>query len=409
MRCDVLAVGTELLLGDIVNTNAADIGRELAAIGVDSYRHVVIGDNRDRIAQTIRELLASADALIITGGLGPTHDDITRDAVADVAGTDLVRDQDTYDYIKSFFAARNRDMPENNLRQAEFPRGAVIYPSSPGTARGFRCDISGKPVFVLPGVPAEMRQLLSDQVLNELQRYRGEPWVIVSRAVRTWGIGESTVGEQLSGLIADYEREQRVTLALLADEIRGVTVRLTVKAPTIDEAQVLLTAEQQRVTDVLGDGIYGVDDDTLESVVAAQAVAQRKTIGVAESLTGGLLSARFVNVPGASVWFRGGVVSYASDVKFSVLDVPEGPVVSADAAMAMARGAREVLKTDIGLSITGVAGPTDQDGQPVGTVFVGVAIGDEVLAEEGYFAGTRDNVRNRAASFALDVLRRVLG
>jgi nicotinamide-nucleotide amidase len=412
--CEVVAVGTELLLGQVVDTNSAWIGEQLALAGIDCHRQVKVGDNRGRIVAAIREALGRADAVLVCGGLGPTQDDITREAIAEVLGVPLELDDAVAARIEAMFAARGRRMPANNLRQAEVPRGAVaIADPQPGTAPGLICPVGegGRDgvVYAVPGVPHEMRAIVEQAILPDLRRRAGTTSVIRSRVLRTWGESESGLAERLAGRIDELDRTGAATIAFLASGIEGIKVRLTVKAPDDAAAERVLAAEEEAVRAVLGPIVFGTDDDTMESVVAAALEARGLTIGFAESLTGGLVASRFTDVPGVSKVFRGGVVSYASEVKFDLLGVPAGPVVSAAAAEAMAAGARRVLGADVGLATTGVAGPTGQEGQPVGTVFVGLAVGDEAPESvQLHLPGDRARVRAYAAISALELLRRRL-
>jgi nicotinamide-nucleotide amidase len=411
VRCEVVAVGTELLLGQIVDTNSAWIGEQLALAGIDSLRQTKVGDNLGRIVEVLREALDRADAVIVCGGLGPTQDDITREAIAEVLDVPLERDDAAAARIEAMFAARSRPMPANNLRQADVPRGATaIADPQPGTAPGLLCPVgdTGKVVYAVPGVPAEMREILTGAVLPDLRARAGEAGPIVSRTLRTWGESESGLAERLAGRIEVLEAMANPTLAFLASGIEGIKVRITAKAPDRAAATALLDTEEAELRALLGDLVFGVDDETMEHAVAVRLEARGLTVGFAESVTGGLIGARFTDVAGVSAVFRGSIVSYASEVKHEVLGVPEGPVVSAEAAEAMARGARRVLGSDVALSVTGVAGPAEQDGMPVGTVFVGMAVGDEVTSVHLRLPGDRRRIRDIAAISALDRLRRRL-
>ena len=412
MNCEVVAVGTELLLGQVVDTNGAWLGEQLALAGIDVHHQVKVGDNRARIATALREALARADAVLVCGGLGPTQDDITRDAIAEVLGVPLVHDEAVAARIRARFAARGRRMPDNNLLQAQVPAGATaIAEPQPGTAPGLICPVgeTGKVIYAVPGVPRELKQLVTEAILPDLRRRAGASAAIVSRMIRTWGESESGLAERLAERIAALDVTGNPTLAFLASGIEGLKIRITAKAGDEASARELLDAEEAEVRAVLGTLVFGVDDDTMESVVAAAMAARGWTLGLAESVTGGLMASRLTDVAGVSEVFRGSVVSYASEVKFHLLDVPEGPVVSADCARAMAAGARRVLESDIGLAVTGVAGPAEQDGQPVGTVFIGLAVGDrEPEAVEVRLPGERRTIRELAAISALDLLRRRL-
>jgi competence/damage-inducible protein CinA-like protein len=408
MHCEVIAVGTELLLGQIVDTNSAWMGEHLALAGIDSHFQTKVGDNRERIVSSIRLGLDRSDAVILCGGLGPTQDDITREAIAEVMGVALVRHPEIGDRIRAMFTARGRDMPENNLRQADVPEGATVISQMPGTAPGLVCPIDGKVVYAVPGVPHEMREMLTGTVIPDLQKRAGVVAVIRSRVLRTWGHSESGLAEMLAGRIDALDAVGNPTLAFQASGIEGIKVRITAKAGVAEEAKAILAAEEARLREILGDLIFGVDDQSMESVVLDLLRDRGLSLGVAESLTGGLMGARFTSVPGASEVFRGGIVCYASDVKFSVLGVPEGPVVTAQAARAMAEGARRVLGADVALAATGVAGPAEQEGQPVGTVFLGLAMDDASEAQQVQLPGDRQRIRQYAVISAVNLLRRRL-
>jgi nicotinamide-nucleotide amidase len=423
MRVEIVAVGTELLLGQIADTNSAWLGDRLAAAGVVSHFHQAVGDNHERIVLAFRTALARSDGIIVCGGLGPTQDDITREAIAEIMGVELVRDQKIVDVIASFFSARGRTMSANNARQADVPAGAGIIPQRAGTAPGLICPLGNKVIYAVPGVPYEMAEMFERGILPDLRARMaeaGEEGVIVSRVLRTWGASESGLAESLQGRIdaldaddADGTPAGSVTLAFLASGIEGIKVRITARAATLSEGTARLDQEEKAVRAAiegqLGDIVFGVDDESMEVAVAAQLIARGVTLGVAESLTGGLIASRLVNVPGASAWFRGGVVAYHEQVKFDVLDVPVGPVVSEAAAAAMARGVCRVTGSDVGLGITGVAGPDDQEGAGPGTIFVGLQLPDgSTSTRELHVPGDRERVRQYGAISALDLLRRAL-
>ena len=423
MRIEIVAVGTELLLGQIADTNSQWLGEQLAAIGVASHFHQAVGDNHERMVLAFRTALARSDGIIVCGGLGPTHDDITREALAEVMNVDLVRDDAVVARIREMFTSRGRDMPESNLRQADVPRGASLIPQTMGTAPGLVCPVGQKVAYAVPGVPYEMADMFTRAIapdLLERMRQRGETsGVIASRVIRTWGMSESGLGEVLQSHIDDLDAAARAgapgtaTIALLASGIEGIKVRVTVRAEDELATRSLLDAEEAEVRHILqevaGDVVFGIDDDAIENAVARVMIDHGLTLGLAESLTGGLAASRLVNVPGASRWFRGSLVSYASEVKFDVLGLPDGPVVTASAARQMAEGAQRLLGSDVGLSITGVAGPDPQDDQPPGTVFVGLARpGRESEAHRFSLPGDRNRVRQYSTISALDLLRRSL-
>ena len=427
MRVEIVAVGTELLLGQIADTNSKWLGERLAAIGVSSQFHQAVGDNHERIVLACRTALARSDGVIVSGGLGPTHDDITREAIAEVMNVPLRRDEEVVDRIRAMFNSRGRTMSDSNLRQADVPDGATVIPQTTGTAPGLICPVGHKVVYAVPGVPYEMAEMFERAIgpdLTERLAERGEiAGVIASRVIRTWGMTESALAETLAAHIAHLDGapdgaggadRPPATVAFLASGIEGIKVRVTVRADDAATATARLDAEERAIRRILhdaaGDVVFGIDDEAIEDAVARALAADGLTLGLAESLTGGLAASRLVNVPGASRWFRGSVVSYASEVKFDVLGVPEGPVVSEAAARAMAEGARSVLGADVGLSMTGVAGPDSQDDQPPGTVFVGLArSGRATEAFSFTVPGDRDRVRQYATIAALDLLRRTLG
>jgi nicotinamide-nucleotide amidase len=416
VRIEIVAVGTELLLGQIADTNSAWLGQHLAEAGVTSQFHQAVGDNHDRIVLALRTALARSDGVIACGGLGPTQDDITRAAIAEVMNVELVRDPEIVDRIAAFFKARGREMSANNARQADVPKGASPIVQNGGTAPGLICPVGNKVVYAVPGVPYEMAEMFERAILPDLRARMaeaGEEGVIASRVLRTWGTSESALAEALQERIDALDEGGDVTLAFLASGIEGIKVRITARARTLDDVTALLDKEESEVRRALearvGDIVFGVDDESMEDAVALRLIARGLTFGVAESLTGGLIASRLVNVPGASAWFKGGVVAYASQVKFDVLGVPVGPVVTEPAAAAMAEGARTVTGADVGLGVTGVAGPDDQEGVAPGSVFVGLALpGRPTATRELRVPGDRERVRQYGAISALDLLRRAL-
>jgi nicotinamide-nucleotide amidase len=406
----VLAVGTELLLGQIVDTNSAWIGEQLAASGLDSLLQAKVGDNQARLTAQLCRMLSDADAVIVCGGLGPTHDDLTRESIAEVLAVELAYDQAIGVGIRKMFEARGRRMPENNLRQAMVPIGASIIEQTRGTAPGLICPVTvdgmEKVIYAVPGVPHEMRDMFERAVLPDLLERAGEPSVIVSRVLRTWGESESGLNERLDGLIAELDEVGNPTLAFLASGWEGIKVRLTAKAGTSAEANALLQAWSDRLTAEVGDIVFGYDAETMESVVLDLVRAKGWTLGTAESVTGGLVAARLTGIAGCSDVFRGSVVSYASDVKYEVLDVPQGPVVSETAALAMARGAARVLGADVVVALTGVAGPDLQEGQPAGTLCVAVVWPNGEISRTLRLPGQREQMRQMSVITALDLVRR---
>ena len=405
MRCEIVAVGTELLLGQIVDTNSSWMGERLALAGIDSHFQVKVGDNQTRIVDTIRHALSRSDAVILCGGLGPTQDDITREAIAEVMGVALVRDDAMGEKIRRGFEARGRRFTENNLRQADCPAGARFIPQMPGTAPGLVCPIGEQVLYAVPGVPFEMREMMEGTILPDLQRRAGVTAVITSRVLKSWGESESRLAELLADRIDALDRTGNPTIAFQASGIEGLKVRITAKAQDAAAANALIADEEARVRAIVGDAVFATDEQTMESVVLDLLREHGLSLAVAESVTGGLVGARLTAVPGASDVFRGAVVSYASEVKFDLLHVPVGPVVSTEAANAMALGVRKRLGADVGIATTGVAGPAEQEGHPPGTVFLGLAYGDHAEALRVRLPGDRRRIREYAVISVLNLLR----
>ena len=404
----MVAVGTELLLGQIVDTNSAWIGEQLALAGIDCLRHTAVGDNPQRIRLALEESLNRADAVIVTGGLGPTQDDITRDIIAEVMNVEMIQSPELVEIITAKFLGRGRAMPENNLRQADLPRGATAMKEMPGTAPGLVCPVGEKVIYAVPGVPLEMRQMIEGTVIPDLVSRSGEVAVIRSRVLRTWGQSESGLAEMLAEEIVRLDGTSGVTLAFLASGMEGLKVRITAKAPTETEVEALLNDEESRVRSIIGPLVFGIDEENMETVVLKELVAQGLTLATAESMTGGLIASRLTDIPGSSQAFLGSVVSYANAVKHEVLNVPDGPVVSEQAVLSMARGVCEVLGADVSVAVTGVAGPEPQEGNRPGLVWIGTSVDGEVEAVEVRFPYDRTMARQLTVITALDILRRRL-
>jgi nicotinamide-nucleotide amidase len=409
MQCEVVAVGTELLLGSNVDTNSAWIGEQLAAHGIDSYFHTSVGDNHARIVSTLQLALSRSDAVIVTGGLGPTQDDITREAIAAVMGVEMFRDSEQVQRIEQSFQRRGRVMSQNNLRQADRPVGSSVIPETRGTAPGLICPVNERVIYAVPGVPWEMKEMVINTIVPDLVRRSGTTAVIRTRTLRTWGASESSIAEMVQPRIDVLDATGRATISFLAKGINGIHVRVSVKASTSAEADAVIAEEESELRAILGDLVFGTDDASMESIIAGLLLERGLTLGLAESLTGGLIAQRVTEAQGASQFFRGGIVSYASEVKFSLLNVPEGPVVCDVAARCMAENARSVLGADVAVAVTGVAGPDTQDGQAVGTVFVGIALPDgssDVV--ELHLPGDRQRIREYTCINALNELRKRL-
>jgi len=410
VRAEIVAVGTEILLGQICNDNARWMSERLAEIGVDVLHHQAVGDNVERIAGVFRLALSRADVVVATGGLGPTQDDITREGMAAALEVRLERRPEIERFLREKFASLGRDMPESNLRQADVPRGARSILPDRGTAPGLVCGTAdGKRVYAVPGVPVEMREMMGGTILPELARMAG-PAALVSRIVRATGIAEAKVGEVLDDL---FRGSTNPSVAYLAGG-GEVKVRLTAKAASRAQAEDLLRPLVEEVERRLAPHAFSADDEDLELVVGRLLKASQLGVACAESLTGGSLGVRLSRAPGASAYFRGSAVCYTAESKQRVLGVSretvEGPgLVSEECAREMARGALELFEADVALATSGVAGPEPHDDRPVGTVCVALSALDGMDRARTFRApGDRDMVRRWAEQAALDLLRRHL-
>jgi nicotinamide-nucleotide amidase len=411
LRADVIAVGSELLTGDVVDTNSAWIAQRLSGLGIDVRHVTVVGDVLDDLVGTLRTAIAATDLVVVSGGLGPTPDDLTRFAVADVAGVPLERRADLVDEIRSFFAERGRRMAGTNLVQADLPVGAAVIPPA-GTAPGFSVDVADTLVIALPGVPGELHTMM-DRSVTPLLRRRGGLAVTVSRNVHTAGVAESDVAERCADVVDRVHRAGRAQVAFLASQGR-TRVRISARARDAAAAHAVVDAVVAEVVDLLGPAVVGLDDEGVEHAIARILEARGWTLAVAESITGGGVGARLVTVPGASGWFTGGVVTYATAAKSVLAGVPErvlaehGPV-SEETARALAVGVRDRLGADVGLAVVGVAGPTTQGDSGIGTVCLAVAGPGGVHTRTVRLPPrSRVEVQGFATTTALEYLRRRL-
>lgn len=410
MRAAIVAVGDELLLGDIVNANAAWLGAQLAAVGVQVVRSEMVGDDAGDIAAAVRRALPAVDVVVLTGGLGPTSDDLTRDALCLVAGVPLQRSAELEQQLREKFASFGLPMPDAVLRQADVPVGATPLDNPVGTAPGLRLTTRGRLLVALPGPPHELAATAA-AVLAELRVASGT--VVVTRTLHCAGAGESEVAELVEdGIGPRAQLPSQVTLAYLAGGA-VVRVRLTTEAADVAAAHAVLDPVLDTLAAALGELVFGLDDDTLPAVVVRRLAAAGATVAVAESLTAGLLGASITEVAGSSAVFRGGLQVYATDLKASLAGVDpqvlaEHGAVSEQTALALAAGVRERLGADYGVALTGVAGPDGQQGHPPGTVHVAVAGPDGVVHRERRLPGDRQRVRLLAVTSALDLLRRQL-
>ncbi len=413
MKAELVSVGTELLLGEIVDTNAAYMSQRLAEIGVDVHFRHTVGDNLARIVSVLEPALSRSDAVLICGGLGPTQDDLTRESVAQVTGRGLVSDPDAETHLREFFARRGFTPTSNNLKQATVPEGGRLLENTCGTAPGVFVEHDGKVIFAVPGPPAEMREMMQRQVLPILCDRLGEQLrPVFSRVLRMSDIGESTLTAEIDDIITGQTDPTVAPYAKPGE----VTLRLATKAATEAEAIERFDAMEATLRERVGRFIYGVDDETME-VAAGRALREKgATVAVAESCTGGLVASRITDVSGASDYMLGGVVAYANEIKQRLLGVPaevlaEFGAVSEQTARAMAVGVRELYGADYGVATTGIAGPTGgTEEKPVGLVYVAVADADGVVCSEMNWPGTREQFKQRVSQTALNMLRkRVLG
>jgi nicotinamide-nucleotide amidase len=409
MKCEVVAVGTELLLGQIVDTNSSWIGEQLALVGIDSHYQTKVGDNLDRMVEVLRQAVDRSDAVIVCGGLGPTQDDITRNAIAVVMGVELVRDQTIVEKIQAMFGGRGREMPDNNLLQADVPVGASVNPAMPGTAPGLMCPLTGadegKIIYAIPGVPWEMEQMVTAGILPDLQARAGITSVIRSRTLRTWGQSESGLAEQLDEEISRLDEAGTATIAFLASGWEGLKVRITAKAPNEDDVVAILDQEEDRVRGIIGDIVFGLDDDTMESVVLQLLRERGLTLGLAESLTGGLIASRLTSHPGCGDVFRGAIVPYHRDLKQSLLGAPDVPAVSEEMVKAMAEGVCTTLGADVGLAVTGVAGPDPHEGLDPGALWIAIHLNGHTEAVNLTLPFDRERIRQFTCIMSLNMLR----
>lgn len=413
MQVELLSVGTELLLGQIVDTNAAYLAGKLSELGVNVFYKTTVGDNTERLAAALRISLGRSDVVLATGGLGPTEDDITAAVMAEVMGVPLVADEESAETIRSFARSRGITLLANLLKQARVPEGAMVVPNPVGTAPGFIVTRDTKCVIALPGVPAEMTAMAEQTVLPYLaQRAAGEDGgtVILSRTLRLAGLGESQAEAGIADLIG---RQSNPTLAPYAKTYE-VHLRITAKAADRAAAERLIAPVEAQIRARLGDHVYGADEETLEATTGELLRKQGLTLALAESCTGGLISHRMTNTPGSSDYFLAGVTAYSNENKVHLLGVPAETIaqhgaVSAETAGAMAAGVRRATGAALGLAVTGIAGPAGgTPDKPVGLVWLGYSDEDGTTTEEVRLRGTRILVKERAAQYALFLLYRKL-
>jgi nicotinamide-nucleotide amidase len=408
VKAEVITVGSELLLGTFENSNLRKICRELDQIGVEVAFATTVGDDEAAIAGTIGAAVGRTDAVIVTGGLGPTHDDLTREALASASGKPLKFDPELEAELRRFFDERGRQMNELNLTQAYLPAGATAIPNPLGTAPGIALEVEGVPVFALPGVPGEMEGMLNEHVLPALAG-RSDGTLFATRTLKAIGRGESDIAGMIGPIIEACREDKSPVVTILAS--RGeVAIHMRAGGPNREAAMQKIAPVEERLREALGYLVYGQDDDTLQSVVTDMAKERELTLAVVESFTGGALASRIVAVPGASTVLQAGYVTYAIEAKVHEVGVPPETLerhgaVSEQTAKAMAEGARTRSGASIGLSTTGEAGPNPEE-EPVGTMFIGLAWDGGSMARKFVAAGNRDDIREWGSRSALDTFRR---
>jgi nicotinamide-nucleotide amidase len=408
MNAEIIAIGTELLLGQSVDTNSSWIARNLARLGYNVFHIQAIGDNERRLEEAFRTALTRSDVVVATGGLGPTVDDVTRKAAARATQRPLVFHEDMAKAIEVFFQKRNMDFPKSNANQAFLPQGSIVVPNPVGTAPGFIAKLGKASLICFPGVPPEMMAMFEATAEPYLRQLNNGGAVILSRVYRTTGISESAVNERILDL---FENSTNPTVAVLVHP-EGTDIRLTARADSASEATSLLEALGRQMMSRLPQHIYGWDQDDMETIVGRLLATRRLTLAVAESLTGGLITHRLTQVPGATHYFRRGFVTYSDEAKRDCLGV-SGTILSAhgavspEVAVAMAKGSRQKDEADIGLATTGIAGPTGgNEKKPVGLVYVALADETNAWVREFRFGGSREVIKRRTAQAALEMVRR---
>ncbi|RAK23443.1 nicotinamide-nucleotide amidase [Anoxybacillus vitaminiphilus] len=401
MNAEIIAVGSELLLGQIANTNAQFLSKQMAELGINVYFHTVVGDNPSRLRRAIEVAQTRANLIIFTGGLGPTKDDLTKETIADLLNCKLMIDEEALQSIRAYFARTKRTMTENNIKQALVLEGAEVLKNDNGMAPGMALTIDEITYMLLPGPPKEMKPMFLNYGRPFLMRKLGRHERIESRVLRFFGIGESQLETEIEDLI---DRQSNPTIAPLAGD-GEVTLRLTAKHHSVSEAQKMLDEIEKTILERAGDYFYGYNEGTIFSKTMEQLIARNVTIASAESLTGGLFAQQLTAIPGASQTVKGGIVCYTNEIKQRLLHVSEAILktdgaVSESCAKALAENVRTLFQTDIGISFTGVAGPGLQEGKPVGTVYIGIAISNgptEVFSLS--LAGSRESIRMRTAKY----------
>lgn len=408
MKAEIIAIGTEILLGDIVNTNAQYLAKELAALGIDVYHQSVIGDNEERIMEGISKAFKNSEIVITTGGLGPTQDDITKEVGAKLFNKELVLHEESLDWLKKYLKTDDEYVVEANKKQAYIPKDSIVLKNNYGTAPGIIINENNRILIILPGPPKEMKKIFEEYVRDYLKDITGN--IIKSKTIRMFGIGESVMAKKVDHIIKNAKNP---TVAPYAKE-SDVIIRITAKAHSEEECNKLIRPVYEEIKSILGEYIYGEDEDSLEKVVANMLCAKQMSIASAESCTGGLIAASLVSYPGISEVFMEGVVTYSNEARISRLGVKEETLnkygaVSKETAEEMAVGIAKTAKTDIGVSTTGIAGPSGgSEEKPVGLVYIGLYIKGKTVVKKFNFNGDREQVRRRATLNALNMIRKEL-
>lgn len=410
MRAEIVSIGTELLLGQIVDTNAAYIAEKLAELGIDLYHKVTVGDNEERIVKILKTSLQRADVIITTGGLGPTEDDLTRRVIAKAMGVELVKDEDLAKRIKDFFEKLSRPMTKNNITQAYVPVGAEPIVNEQGTAPGIILEKDGKTIISMPGVPSEMKRMMQEKVIPYLEGQLDRGHLIKSKVLKVCGYGESSLETEIKDIL---DQQTNPTLALLSGKAE-VNLRITAKTEAEEEADRLIREVETELRKRLGNNVFGVNDETMEEVVGFRLKEKELTLAVAESCTGGLIGHRITSVPGSSNYFERGIISYSNRAKRELLKVrektlKENGAVSRQTAEEMAQGVKRLAETDVGIAVSGIAGPTGgTEEKPVGLIYMGIAHKQLVKSFKFKFHGTRQEIKYLTSQYTLDKLRRYL-
>lgn len=407
MRAEIIGCGTELLLGHTINTNAAYLSNTLSRIGIDVFRHITVGDNKERLTEAVENCLSRADIVIVTGGLGPTVDDITMGTLAGVANKDLVFNKEIYKHIKEHFKKQFLKAPKDAIKQALIPRDSTWLKNNVGTAPGLIIKHEDKQIVALPGPPRELIPMVEKDLLQYLVKLEPQKWTIISRPIKLIGLPEPVVNEKVKDLL---ELSGHTTVGIY-EHLGEVELRITAKANTKEKADSHIKKIEGKIRRRLKEYIYGAGDETLEGAVGTVLIAKKKTLAIAESCTGGLLSNFITNVPGSSKYYRGSVIAYSDDIKIKRLNVPKDIIkkqgaVSKETASAMAENVRQFAESDIGLGVTGIAGPTGATKtKPIGLVYIALSTKKKKLVKEFHFLGSREEIKFRAARQALWLIR----